>query len=248
MTRLVARAAGLALAALVVAAPASAQIVSSFQVGAGGFFPRGYTARVDNDVLVRDLDGAPLAGTTDTDALAFRIGDFKSFHAFAEYNVGVGPHLEFGLGVGRYGRTVPTVYRDVTEQPSNREIEQELSMRVVPVTFIARFLPFGDPSGLQPYIGIGVASLNYRYTESGDFVDSDTLAIFRDTFRAKGTTMGGVLTGGLRVPINGDIYALTLDGRYIYGVGDTGGTSAGFLADRIDLSGGMFNVGFIVRF
>jgi hypothetical protein len=53
---------------------------------------------------------------------------------------------------------------------------------------------------------------------------------------------------GVRVPIGGDIYALSLEGRYQWGVGKTGGADAGFVADKIDLSGGFFNVGFLVRF
>ena len=57
-----------------------------------------------------------------------------------------------------------------------------------------------------------------------------------------------VVVGGIRVPMGGDVYSLSLEGRYQYGVGKTGGEDAGFVADKIDLSGGSFNVGFLVRF
>jgi hypothetical protein len=57
--------------------------------------------------------------------------------------------------------------------------------------------------------------------------------------------VGAVLLGGLRVPLNGDIYALTIEGRYIHGVGDL---DERFVADKVDLGGTQLNVGFLVRF
>ena len=248
MTRVVIRVAGLALAVMLAAIPASAQVVSSLHVGLGGFFPRGIESRAAGDVFVRNIDGEGIGNGTVTDALVFRMNDFKSAYTFAEYNAGFGQHVELGFGVSGYGRTVPTVYRDVTEKGSGREIDQQIGLRVIPVTVLARFLPWGDASSVQPYVGAGVAVMNFRYSEVGDFVDSDTLSIFPASYRTKGTTVGGVVTGGLRLPINGDIYALSLEGRYFYGVGETGGTNAGFLADKVDLGGVTFNVGFLVRF
>jgi hypothetical protein len=248
MTRAFSRLAGVLAAVLCVAAPASAQVVSSFQVGLGGFFPRGLNSRASGDVLVRNHDGESLGISGVSDALAFEISDFRTLTGFGEYNLGFGPHLEVGFGISGYGRHVPTLYRDIEEGGTGLDIEQELSMRVVPFTVLARFMPFGDASTVQPYVGAGVAILSYRYTEEGDFVDSDTLEIFTDHFHKSGTTTGAVLAGGVRFPIKGDIYAVALEGRYLYGVGDTGGSSNGFLADKIDLGGAMLNVGFIVRF
>lgn len=248
MARRIPRVAGLLASLLIVSAPAAAQVVSSLHVGLGGFFPRGFDSRAADDVLVRDIQGESLGIDDVTDALAFEIRDFRSLHPFAEYNVAIGPHVEFGAGIATYGRRVPSLYRDIEEEGNGLDIEQDISMRVVPVTFMARFLPFGDFSTVQPYVGAGVSLLHFKYVESGDFVESDTLAIFTDQFKATGNTVGGVLAGGVRLPIKGDIYALTVEGRYIYGVGDIGGSDNGFLADKLDLSGGIFNVGLIVRF
>jgi hypothetical protein len=79
-------------------------------------------------------------------------------------------------------------------------------------------------------------------------VDPTTEVIFTGDFRARGTTMGGLILGGIRIPLQGDIYALTVEGRYQFGVGNTGGAANGFVADRIDLSGGMLNFGLLIRF
>ena len=234
--------------ALFVATPASAQVVQSVQVGVGGHFPAGFKSRADDDVLLRNSLGETLPGDrTLTDALAFEMGDFRSANLLGEWNLTFGDRIEFGAGLGFYRKTVPTVYYDVTDQ-RGRDIGQELSLRVVPVTGIVRFMPFGRAGQPQPYVGAGLAVLNFHYSESGDFVDGDTLDIFTDRFAVNGTAVGALLLGGVKLPLNGDIYGLNIEARYQMGLGDTGGTSNGFLADKIDLSGAQLNVTFQVRF
>jgi hypothetical protein len=240
---------GLVLAAvLLVATPAAAQTVQTLQLGAGIFFPRGLDSRHDDDVLLRNALGETLADfPTLTDAIAFEMSDFRGGHFFGEWNVGFGDRVEVGAGVGFYRRSVPTVYYDLVDE-FERDIEQRLSLRIVPVTGIVRFMPFGTPGDVQPYVGAGLALLNYRYSEAGDFVDPDTLEIYPDRYNKSGTTLGGLLLGGVRFPIGGDIYGLGIEGRYQFGTGDTGGADEGFLADKIDLSGGQLNFTFLVRF
>ena len=72
-------------------------------------------------------------------------------------------------------------------------------------------------------------------------------ATMRDTSPcfASGTAFGALLLGGVRIPINGDIYGIGIEGRYQFGVGDL---PDDFVANRIDLAGGQFNVTFLVRF
>lgn len=239
---------GFTIAALLLAVPASAQVVQSVQFGAGGFFPKGLDGRDAEDVIARNYFGETMSADPSlTDALAFDIKDFRSGHAFGEWNVSFGPHIEVGAGIGVYGKTVPTVYLDVVDE-NNRDIDLQLRLRVVPITGVVRFLPFGNASTVQPYVGVGVSALNFRYSEIGDFVDPTTLDIFSDRFTTTGTALGGLVVYGLRLPIGGDIYGLTLEGRTQFGKGNTGGADKGFLTDKIDLGGSMFNVGFLVRF
>jgi hypothetical protein len=240
MGRIWARVSGLVLATIVVAVPASAQVVQSLQVGVGAFFPRGFDTRVDGDTLVADL--------VDENPLAFRIGDFKSAQLFAEWNVAFGDHLEVGAGLGFSRRSVPTLYRDLQDADTGFDIEQTLKLRMVPITGVVRFLPFGDAADVQPYVGVGAGVVNFRYSEAGDFVDPSDLSIFSDRFTATGNAPIGIVLGGVRFPIGGDIYGLSIEGRYQFGSGDTGGLDAGFLGDKIDLSGGQLNFGFLVRF
>jgi hypothetical protein len=235
-------------ATLFAASPASAQVVQSLNLGGGFFSPKGFDSRVDGDVLVRDAFGDYLPAYPDlSDALAFDMSDFRGGQVFAEWNAAFGDHVELGVGVGHYRRSVPTVYWDLVDDFGD-EIEQTLRLRVAPLTAVVRFLPFGDASSVQPYVGAGVGMFNFRYSEFGRFVDPETLDIDDGRFTATGWAPGAVVLGGVRVPLGGDVYGLTLEGRYNIATGDTGGIEAGFLDEKIDLGGGQFNIGFLVRF
>jgi len=227
------------LGMLLVAAPASAQMVQSFNVGGGWVFPRGFDSRVDGDTLVANLSSS--------EPLLFDIKDFRGGQIFGEWNVAFTDRVEFSGGLGYYQRTTPSVYRDLVNE-NGFEIAQDLKLRMVPITGIVRFLPVGRPSDFQPYVGVGLAVVNWRYSEAGEFVDTSDFSIFADRFVESSTDVGPVFVLGARVPISGDIYGLTLEYRHQWVQGDTGGIDNGFLGDKIDLSAGSFNIGFLIRF
>jgi hypothetical protein len=233
------RTAGFALATTLIAVPASAQIVQSFNVGFGVFYPRSFDSRDVNDTLVANKSAA--------EPLAFDIGSLSAATVFGEWIVEMGPHLSFGASVGYYSEGIPSTYVNVVNA-NGAEILQDLRLRVTPITGVVRFSPFGSAKTFQPYIGVGVSALPFRYSESGQFVDTSDNSIFTDRFVATGTGVGPVVLGGFRAPVGGDIYALTMEWRYQFGTGDTGGLQNGFLGDKIDLSGGNLNFGFLIRF
>ena len=235
----------LAVAALAGASSAWAQVVHSVQIGFGGVFPRGLSSR-SADVLLRNYYGAPLpADPTVTDALLFEISDFNSPQIFGEWNISLGRHVEFGAGLGFYRQTVDTIYLDIVDD-NFLNIPISMQLRVAPITGLVRFLPFGQPGDVQPYVGAGITALNYRYSEFGEFVDPFTLEIFADRVSESGTAFGGLLLGGVRIPFGGDVYAMALEGRYQWGEGSL--PTDQFVADKIDLSGGQFNATFLIRF
>jgi hypothetical protein len=244
------RAASLTFILAALATPASAQVVQSLGFGAGWFTPRAFDARVTGDVLVADLTQPVVPGYEPlTSSLAFKIGDFHGVPLFGEWNVAFGRHLEASAGVTYYSRKVHSVYADwLNEARGRAEIEQDLRLRMIPITAAVRFLPMGDATGFQPYVGGGVAIVPFRYTETGDFLDPSDLSIFNARFVASGTATGPVLLGGIRMPMGGDVYALTIEGRYQWVDGATGGVAKDFLGDRLDLSGGTVNFGLLIRF
>jgi hypothetical protein len=224
----------LALVALVnVVAPSTGYAQQSLNLYVGGFIPRGEDARTRDDVLVNNLD-----------FLNFDLGEFKGATVGAEYLVGLGKWLEGGLGVGIYRQSVPSVYR-FRVNADGSEIEQDLKLRVVPFTATVRFLPLGRRSGVQPYIGAGVAVLAYRYSETGEFVDFSDDTIFRDSFVKSGSATGPTILGGVRFPFGA--WGIGGELRYQNAEGDLP-DDKGFSGSKIDLSGWTYAVTFNVRF
>ena len=212
------------------ASPAAAQQSLSFHLG--GFSPRSADARVPGDVLVNNLS-----------FLAFNINDFNSVSIGGEYLVGLGDKFEGGLGVGFQTRTVPTVYLDFVNQ-NGREIEQDLKLRVVPFSATIRFLPLGHHDAVTPYFGAGAGVFAWRYSETGEFLATDS-SIFPATFVGSGTTTGPVILGGLRAPISN--WDLGFEIRYQAAKGDLP-ADQGFSGRQIDLGGFTYAFTANVRF
>jgi hypothetical protein len=237
MLRNFARTAAWLGAVLVMAVPASAQVVQGFQIGAGGFLPTGYDARPANDVLVTDLN-----------SLTFDIGHFNGASIFGEWNVDLGKHLEVGAGLGYYQRTTPSLYTQF-QNADGSDITQSLRLRIIPVTAVVRFMPFGRPGRVQPYVGAGIAALRWRYSEFGQFIDdpsSPSPNIFNAAFVGTGTSPAGILLGGIRLPMNGDVFGVMAEVRYQWATGNL--STNDFLSNKIDLSGTSFTFAFQVRY
>jgi len=239
---------GTALAVILLLVPASAhaqirQVGSSSSNGGnstvnftiGYFALKGLESRVDEDVLLNDLQNFH--------PLLFEIKDFNSATFGAEYLFAAGSNFEAGVGVGFSQRTAPSVYADLT-RPGNVEIEQELKLRQVPVSFTGRFLLLPRGSAVEPYIGAGVVAIRYRYSEVGDFIDN-SLEIFPARYVAKGVAVGPTVLGGIRAPVSnwtvgGEVRWQKAEGKKLL--------DEGFLGDRLDLGGWHANFTFGVRF
>ena len=167
---------------------ASAQQSVNFSIG--GFTPRGFDGRSNDDVLVNNMD-----------FLLFDVNDLNGPVVNADWLIGFGDWLEGGLGIGWYSRTSPAIYRNFTNADGS-EIEQDLKLRVIPFSATVRILPLGRNAGIQPYIGGGVGVLQYRYSESGGFIDFGDLSIFNSTYVGSGTATGPVILGGIRFPVS----------------------------------------------
>ena len=223
----------LLFAGIVVAlAPATATAQQTINFSLGVFTPRGEDARVADDVL-----------NANRTFLFFDVKDFKSASIGAEWLVPFNEFFEGGAGIGFTRRTVPTVYSDFTDL-DGAEIEQELRLRMVPITFTVRALPLGQSNPFQPYIGVGLAVINWRYAESGDFIDfNNNREVFRASYVANGTATGPVILGGIR--FGGQ--TLTAGGEIRYHSADAN-LSGDFAGNKIDLGGWTYNFTLGVRF
>jgi len=220
----------MAASMLLIAAPAAAQ-QQSVSLNVGYFAVRGEDARVPGDVLVADL----------TD-LAFNISDFSNATVGGEWLIGLGDYMEAGAGVNYYRRTAPSVYANFVNLDGS-EIQQDLKLRIVPITVAVRFFPFSRHAGFQPYFGAGLGVYVWRYSETGDFIDVNS-NIFRASYVASGTNVGPIAMGGARVPI-GSSFAAGGEIRYQKGEGTL---TSDFVGDKIDLGGWTYQAVFQIKF
>ena len=231
MTRLIS--AGLMLGAFLAgAAPATAQ-TQGFSLSVGYFAPRGENGRTSGDVLNADrcIDTSFLC-----EPLLFDIKDFGGATFGGEYLIGIGDFIEVGAGVGYYQRTVPSIYEFVT-RPDGSEIDQDLKLRVVPITGTVKVVPTGLHAGIQPYFGAGIAALRWYYSETGDFVDPVDGSIFRANFASNGTKVAPIIFGGVRGAVGANFM---LGGEVRYQRAEADLSTTDFLGDKIDLGGTTF--------
>jgi opacity protein-like surface antigen len=231
-----------ALLAVTAAGPAQAQVrqVSSGNNAIGfnvGFFSvKGFDSRVDDDVLVADLSQGEFS-------LLFDPKDFSGPSFGGEWLFGLGDYLEAGIGAGLYQRTVHSIY-DQKVRDDGAELEQDLKLRIIPLSATVRFLPAGR-GGVEPYVGAGIGAFNWRYSEVGEFIDDQGFT-FTDRFVDSGTAVGPVILGGVRFPV-ADVWRLGVEGRWQKAEGK-GLLDERFLADKIDLGGFTINFTAHVRF
>lgn len=211
--------------------PASAQQTINFNLGK--FALRGEDARVEGDVL-----------NVNRTLLAFDVSDFNQVIFGVEWLVPIGRYFEGGAGIGFSRRTVESVYLDFVEQDGS-EIEQELRLRLIPMTFSFRALPLGQDSPVQPYVGAGLGIFNWRYTEVGDFIDFGAGdEIFPAEYVASGNATGPIVLGGVRFA--GDTFSAGGEIRYQRASGDL--DDIDFLGPKLDLGGWTYLATFGVRF
>lgn len=215
------------VAALVTVGLLSAETASAQQQSVnfslGYFTIRGEDARVAGDALVENRN-----------LYLFDFKDFNTASIGAEYLLSLGEFLEAGAGLGFTTRGVDTIYEDY-ERPDGSEIEQTLKLRVVPITATVRVLPLGRASVFQPYVGGGIGIYNWRYSETGDFIDFSLPGrpVFRESYSATGTSVGPVAVFGARFPMG----AVTVGGEVRYQKAEGDLDERDFLGPKIDLGG-----------
>jgi len=177
--------------------------------------------------------------------LSFDIDDFNGATVGGEWLVPFGQFLEGGAGISFSRRTVPSVYSSFVDSDGS-EVDQDLRLRLIPIDFTVRLIPTGQSSPVQPYVGGGVGIINWRYSESGEFIDfsGGRRTIFRDTFVGDGNATGPVVLGGIRFV--GDRATGGFEVRY-HKAEDTL-PSEEFAASKIDLGGWSYQVTAGVRF
>ena len=235
------------LAAVWIPAEASAQIhqVSAssgsnarqtINFSVGYFALHGAGSRPNEDVLVQDLQPPQ--------PLLFEVKDLNSVPFGGEYLLALTKNIEFGVGLTYSQRTAHTVYANLTHA-DNSEIMQDLKLKQVPVSFTGRYLFLPRGSVVEPYVGAGVVAIRYKYSEVGEFVDANDLAIFPASYVTNGTVAGPTVLGGLRGMVGH--WAIGGEVRWQKAVADVPASQL-FLGTKLDLGGWTGNFTFGFRF
>jgi hypothetical protein len=200
--------------------PQVAHAQQTVNLSLGYFTVRGQDARIAGDVL-----------NANRNFLTFSVEDFNGASIGGEWLVPVGRYIEAGAGLSFTRRTVPSFYTRLVNADRS-EIAQDLRLRMVPAAFTFRLLPLGQDHGFQPYFGGGLDVIAWRYSESGEFVDTRDRTIFNNSYVASGTHTGPVALGGIRFA--GDSAAAGMEVRY---QGAEADLPAPFAGEKIDLGG-----------
>lgn len=218
---------------LIAPAPSRAETLVGGQIGYLAL--KGEDSRASGDVLWENLD-----------FLTFDLHDFNHAAFGGDVFFGLNDFLEAGVGVGYYERTVPSIYTRF-EDSDGTEIDQDLSLRIAPVTFGVRLFPAGRRGSIQPYVGGGVAVLAWKYRESGEFVNFDAgNRIIEGTFEDRGNAAAPVVFGGVRFPV-GESFLIGGEFRWHGGKADLD-PDQGFAGNRLDLGAYTTQAVFQIRF
>lgn len=232
----------------------------------GGFLPRGLESRDDHDVLRENCfiaespDCTPLDFDLDDPDLLENIGKFRGVTFGVEYLVPVGEFFEVGAGLSYYSKTVESVFAFYGQDDPNTipleddDIAQELSLRTVPLSFTARYLPLGASNPVQPYVGGGLNIIIWQYREDGEFIrDFDcegvpSPCVFRDEFKGTGTKVGPLFLAGVRFA--SDAFSVGGEMRWQHAVADLDPDEFFYRLEdtKIDLGGWTLQATFGVRF
>ena len=225
------------------ASPASAQVVQVTRADArhsvgfnlGYFMVNGEDGRVDDDVLSRILND-----------LAFQVERLQQLDVRRRVALRREQLPRDRRRLRLLQRTVTEVYRDFVND-NGSEIAQDLKLRIVPITATIRFLPHRPRGGGRAVHRRRHGFFNWRYSESGEFVDFSDGSIFRAQYKADGTAVGPVIVGGVALP----------GGRRVHGrrrvqwqkaEGDTNPAESELLGSKIDLGGNTFSFTMHFRF
>ena len=225
---------------LVAGAPVAASADQVFGLHGGFFVARSLDGRSSSDcgsLSCRDVLAENL------NFLIFDLKDFNGPTVGADWMMGIGDYFEAGVSTSFYQRTSPAVYANRV-RPGGAEIEQDLKLRIVPVSALVKIYPTGRRSFVQPYVGAGVSYYAWRYSEAGEFVDFRDNSIFRDAFVDSGAKVGGMGLAGVRFATS-DSVMFGGEFRYQAGRADLD-PDKGFAADKLDLGG--FSSLFTVQF
>ena len=179
-----------------------------------------------------------------TDELTLEKNDFRAWNMVIDGGVSLNNRVELVFGMEYMKRTKYSEFRDWVDD-QGLPITQKTYYSQLPLTVGVKLLliPRGRrigryawlPSRVVPYVGAGVGTQWYRFGQSGDFVDFETLDIFYAELESSGWTATAYASGGVDIRIARNTYVV-LDLRYSWANPEPNGYDyVGF--ETLDLDG-----------
>jgi opacity protein-like surface antigen len=189
-----------------------------------------------------------------TDQLTLNKGDFSSgsFGVDGAFRLRTGTHAVLSLGAASAKKR--SEFRDFVDN-NELPIEQTTSFTRVPITLsVKQYLmstgrPIGRfawiPARVSPFVGAGGGGMYYRFHQTGDFIDFQTMDVFPSQFESSGWTSTAHVMAGVDYSLAAR-FALTLEARYLWSSAPLSNDFSGF--NKLDLSGLATSAGLTVRF
>lgn len=207
------------------------------------------------------LKGGYSLPTTGSDVFSFSrqhltLGrnDFAGSSISADLGFALSDRLALQLSAGYSTRTAGSEFRDWVDN-NDLPIEQSTSLRRFPVMVGLRYYlatpgrTLGQlawvPARVAPYVSAGVGSVWYKFRQSGDFVDYQTLDVFPSTLVSTSWAPAGYAAAGVDYSMTART-GIVGEARYDRAHAKMSSDFTGF--DRIDLSGFSATVGLMFRF
>jgi outer membrane protein W len=172
------------------------------------------------------------------------------------FDLGIPFHSHFSAAISfEYGRSSsPSETRDYVEINGD-PINQTTQFSQMPITATLRFYPIKQgetvgnyawiPKRILPYIGAGGGFVRYSFSQSGRFVDSQTLNIFSTNLVSNGFVLTKHVSTGIDINISPLIF-VNLEGNYSWAKANLSRDFTGF--KPIDLTGFRTIAGIYFRF
>lgn len=192
--------------------------------------------------------------TFTTEQLTLGKSDFAGFSYGVDLGFRVSSRGEIVLGVAGSGSNRKSEFRDWVDG-DDLPIEQRTRFSRTPIgaSFKYYLRPSGErigsfawiPNRFTPWASVGGGMMNYKFEQTGDFVDYETLDIFSDRFVSTGWApfAQGAVGAGYSVSTR---WQLVGELKYMHGRGKLSNSFEGF--DKLDLSGLSTSIGMSVRF
>ena len=243
------------LALLLVAAPAAAQsrdfLFSHPRATLG--FRLGFAAPAGRSEIFDFVSDELSHPGTDGDEPLDR-GDFAGLDVQGELAIRVHDRIDIALNVAHSESSTRSEFSDFIGT-DDLPIEQTTEFSRTPVTIglkgylrdrgrsVSRFA--WVPYGWAPYVTVGGGFVVYDFDQRGEFVDFETLDVFRATYESDGTAGAAHAGAGLELSLGRHLLA-TGEARYLWSNAEMSRDFVDF--DDIDLSGAQIALGLALRF